>query len=57
MEIEYPSKIHCKGSCVVVLFKCKWFDTPIGVVVKRKDNSVHIHSKVKLLNDSLLVLA
>ncbi|PWA91763.1 hypothetical protein CTI12_AA087200 [Artemisia annua] len=57
IEVEYQSKIHGKGSCVVVLFKCKWFDTPGGVGVKRKDNLVHINSKVKLLNDSMFVLA
>ncbi|GJU58034.1 reverse transcriptase domain-containing protein [Tanacetum coccineum] len=39
-----------------VLFKCKWFDTPGGVGVKRKDNLVYIDPKAKLLTDNPFVL-
>ncbi|PWA54013.1 transposon, En/Spm-like, Transposase-associated domain protein [Artemisia annua] len=39
---------------VVVLFMCKWFDTPGGV--ERKNDLVHIDSKAKLLTDNPFVL-
>ena len=38
------------------MFKCKWFDTPGGVGVKRKDNLVYIDPKAKLLTDNQFVL-
>nr|GEZ37003.1 ribonuclease H-like domain-containing protein [Tanacetum cinerariifolium] len=44
IEVEYQCKIHGKGNCVVVLFKCK-------------DDLVHIDSKVKLFNGNPFVLA
>ncbi|PWA54011.1 hypothetical protein CTI12_AA439720 [Artemisia annua] len=56
IEVEYYSKNCGSGGCVVVLFKCKWFDTPGGVGVKRKDNLVYIDPKTKLLTDNPFVL-
>ncbi|GKA12258.1 transposon, En/Spm-like, transposase-associated domain protein [Tanacetum coccineum] len=41
-------RLHCS----YVLFKCKWFDIPGGVGVKRKDNLVYINPKAKLLIDN-----
>ena len=55
VEVEFHSHYRGLTRCVVVLFMCKWFDTPGGVGAKRKNNLVHIDSKAKLLTDNPFV--
>ncbi|KAI3509243.1 hypothetical protein L1887_24368 [Cichorium endivia] len=53
LEVEYQGM----GRCVVVLFKCTWFDPTEGVKVDRKHNLVDIKFKSRLRNDDPFVLA
>ncbi|PWA47244.1 Transposase, Ptta/En/Spm [Artemisia annua] len=45
------------GRCVVILFKCKWFDAARGVRIDNKHNIVDIKYKSRLINDEPFVLA
>ncbi|GKA20072.1 outer envelope protein 80, chloroplastic, partial [Tanacetum coccineum] len=45
------------GHCVVILFKCKWFDAARGVRIDNKHNIVDIKYKSRLINDEPFVLA
>nr|GEU48711.1 hypothetical protein [Tanacetum cinerariifolium] len=45
------------GHCVVILFKCKWFDATQGVRINNKHNIVDIKYKSRLINDEPFVLA
>nr|GEV61088.1 hypothetical protein [Tanacetum cinerariifolium] len=45
------------GRCVVVLFKCKWFDAGQGVRIDNKHNLVDIKYNSRLINDEPFVLA
>nr|GEV40721.1 hypothetical protein [Tanacetum cinerariifolium] len=44
-------------SCVVILFKCKWFDATRGVRFDNKHNIIEIKYKSRLINDEPFVLA
>ena len=45
------------GRCVVILFKCKWFDVARGVRIENKHNIVDIKYMSRLINDEPFVLA
>ena len=53
LEVEY----HDVRRCVVVLFKCDWFDPAQGVKIDHKHNLVDIKYKAKLKTDDPFVLA
>ena len=53
VEVEYQGI----GRCIVVLFKCTWFDPIGGVKVVTKHNLVDINYKSRLSNDDPFVLA
>lgn len=54
LEVEYHSSL---GRCVVVLFKCHWFDHVRGVKVNHKHNMVDIKHKTKGFVNDPYVLA
>ena len=54
LEIEYNS---CLGRCVVVLFKCTWFDPIHGVRVHQEHNLVDIKHQKKGCFDDPFILA
>ncbi|KAL4570931.1 hypothetical protein LXL04_026596 [Taraxacum kok-saghyz] len=53
LEVEYQGM----GRCIVVLFKCTWFDPIEGVKVLTKHNLVDIKYKSRLRNDDPFILA
>ncbi|KAL4585460.1 hypothetical protein LXL04_010081 [Taraxacum kok-saghyz] len=53
LEVEYQGM----GRCIVVLFKCTWFDPIEGVKVLTKYNLVDIKYKSRLRNDDPFILA
>lgn len=53
LEVEY----YGVGHCVVVLFKCTWFDSPGGVRVDPKHGLIDIKYKSRLRGDDYYVLA
>ncbi|XP_052620614.1 uncharacterized protein LOC111890162 isoform X1 [Lactuca sativa] len=53
LEVEYQGI----GRCVVVLFKCTWFNPTEGVRVDRKHNLVDIKYKSRLRNEDSFILA
>ncbi|KAM0070264.1 putative Transposase-associated domain-containing protein [Helianthus debilis subsp. tardiflorus] len=54
LEVEYHSKL---GSCVVVLFKCTWFDPVNGVRVDPKTGMVDVKPKAIGCVDDPFILA
>ncbi|XP_076932154.1 uncharacterized protein LOC143597558 [Bidens hawaiensis] len=54
LEVEYHSRL---GSCVVVLFKCTWFDPVKGVRVDPKTNMVDVKPKAIGCVDDPCILA
>ncbi|GKA84414.1 transposon, En/Spm-like, transposase-associated domain protein [Tanacetum coccineum] len=54
IEVEYDSDL---GRCVVVLFKCTWFDPVQGVKVDKKNGMVDIKHTKKGCLDDLYILA
>lgn len=53
LEVEYQGI----GRCIVVLFKCIWFNPTEGVCVDRKHNLVDIKYKSRLRNEDPFILA
>ncbi|CAI9276919.1 unnamed protein product [Lactuca saligna] len=53
LEVEYQGI----GHCIVVLFKCVWFNPTEGVRVDRKHNLVDIKYKSRLRNEDSFILA
>ncbi|XP_035838406.1 uncharacterized protein LOC110897575 [Helianthus annuus] len=54
LELEYHSSL---GSCVVVLFRCTWYDPIKGVRVNPKTNMVDVNSKAIGCVDDPFILA
>ncbi|KAM0031280.1 hypothetical protein Hdeb2414_s0017g00507041 [Helianthus debilis subsp. tardiflorus] len=54
LELEYHSTI---GRCVVVLFKCTWFDTVRGIRVDPKTHMVDVKPMATRCVDDSLILA
>ncbi|KAI3754497.1 hypothetical protein L1987_54281 [Smallanthus sonchifolius] len=54
LELEYHSNL---GTCVVVLFKCSWFDPVNGVRVNRRTNMVDVKPKAMGCVDDPFILA